>query len=172
MARLALAFLAVLATTACATATLEREDNIRLPERADEVRDAGADGEVTTQSAEASVPDDPEADASTMMVDAAPAVDAAPPTGKWLAAVGQDCASFCSQRGATNVASPDGAKCTSGENIPNSALTGGITYDKCFPSCNAHVSGTSPRSFGKNCYADGQKQDGDDTDVTRGCFCL
>ena len=106
-----------------------------------------------------------------------PAPDASPPppppkTGAWIAVDGQDCVAFCENRGETNVPSPEGAACTSGENIPQSALTAGITYNKCYPSCNAHLAGPSPKSVGSRCYADGQKRDNDSSDTTRGCFCL
>jgi hypothetical protein len=107
----------------------------------------------------------------------APPPDASPPppppkTGAWVAVDGQDCAAVCENRGETNVPSPEGAACTSGENIPQSALAAGITYNKCYPSCNAHLAGPSPKSVGGRCYADGQKRDNDASDTTRGCFCL
>ena len=50
-------------------------------------------------------------------------------------------------------------------------MTAGITYDKCFPNCNPHLAGNNPQSAKDECYADGQKDDGDTTDKTRGCYC-
>lgn len=170
----ALAFVAFVASaivTACAAvAGVDRgsDDDIKLPPRAEEV-DSGGDERPDEPDAPAFQP--PPADAAPVMVDAAPPIDAAPKPGTWLQANGQDCGPFCSSRGQTNIASPEGAKCTSGENIPASALAAGIMYDKCFPSCNAHLSGQNPMSYGKNCYASGQNKDGDSSDVTRGCFC-
>jgi hypothetical protein len=97
---------------------------------------------------------------------------AAPPSaGAWIAVNGEECVSFCASRGKTNVPSVEGASCTSGENIPQSALAAGITYNKCYPNCNAHLAGPNPKSDGSKCYADGQKKDGDSSDTTRGCFC-
>ncbi len=117
----------------------------------------------------------PERDAGAPdVVDAAPAdvvVEAEPPDiGNWYQANEEDCGPFCEGLGKKNVASPEGAKCTSGENIPQSALDAKIQYDVCWPDCTAHV-GKNPKSYGRDCYADGQNRDGDKSDETRGCFC-
>jgi hypothetical protein len=172
LVRTAIPALAVVAT-ACATASIGASDDIKLPERADDsVVDEG--GVLTTSEAGVTLHDEQsDAAGNSQEMDASPAADAQPDVGAWFQSIGVDCATFCSGRGATNVPSPDSAnaKCTSGENIPASAIAAKITYDKCFPSCNAHLSGTNPVSFGKNCYASGQKQDGDPSDITRGCFC-
>ncbi len=101
----------------------------------------------------------------------APDAGTPPSMGAWIAVNGEECVSFCASRGLTNVASVEGARCTSGENIPASALAAGITYNKCYPNCNAHLAGPNPKSDGSKCYADGQKKDGDSSDTTRGCFC-
>lgn len=101
------------------------------------------------------------------------AADAKPPpsTGRWVQVDGAECVSHCASLGMTNVPSVEGASCTSGENIPQSALDAGITYNKCYPNCSAHLAGQSPKSVGGRCYADGQKRDDDASDRTRGCFC-
>jgi len=165
--------LGAVAATACFNAPIELNENgIKLPERA-EGDDAG-----TEQGLPSPAPPPTTNSTATTVEDAGtvttpPPPDAAPPpsTAKWFQANGQDCVAFCAGGGSVNVASPDGAKCTSGENIPQSAVTAGITYDKCFPNCNPHVAGSNPHSDKGECYADGQKHDGDSTDKTRGCFC-
>ena len=157
----ALALLVAITVTACAgLAGIDTsEPETPLPER----------GELADSSDEATVFEASKPDASK--TDAAPAVDAAPP-GKWFQANGQNCVTFCSGRGMTNVPSTEGAKCTSGENIPASAIAAGITYGACFPAgCMGHLGPIPASSSGSNCYATGQNQDNDPSDVTRGCFC-
>jgi hypothetical protein len=109
----------------------------------------------------------------TPIVEAGSDVDASlppPDLGKWYQANAIDCPPFCAGKGMKNIASPEGAKCTSGENIPPSAIEAKIQYDVCWPDCTVHY-GTNVKSYGRECYADGQNQDGDRSDETRGCFC-
>jgi len=97
--------------------------------------------------------------------------EAAPPDiGKWYQANNVDCGPFCNAKGMKNVPSPEGPKCTSGENIPQSALDAKIQYVECWPACNVHFGPTAKSDQG-DCYADGQNHDGDPSDETRGCFC-
>lgn len=151
------ALLALAAIPACAAiAGVDAgDDEVQVPDRSD-AADSASDSRGP-----------PTPDAGK---DAAPAADAAPKLGAWIQAVAQDCGPFCASRGTTNVPSVEGAKCTSGEQIPASALAAGITYDKCFPDCKAHV-GQNVTSVGKYCYGAGQNHDDDNSDVTRGCFC-
>lgn len=170
--------LALLATAvsaaACAAPSIDQiDDEIVVPKRVSGGTDDDAEGTPApsggTNTGSTKSADTTGAPTSTS---SAPSTPPPPPVGKWMQANGLECSAFCAQAGKTNVASADGAKCTSGENIPASAIAGGITYDKCFPSCNAHVSNNgSPVSVGKYCYSNGQKHDDDSSDVTRGCFC-
>jgi hypothetical protein len=170
-ARLSLGLL-TLAVAACATAGVDGSyEDVALPERRS-MSGPEPDGGSASPSPEASVPNGTtENDDAGAMQQSGDAGPNGPPPGRWFQANGQDCVTDCAGRGATNVPSPEGAKCTFGENIPQSALTAGITYDECFPSCNAHLAGANASSVGKYCYAAGQKQDDDSSDVTRGCFC-
>lgn len=169
---------AVVLLLACGDAPIGvQEFPVELPERGDDVVEGtpnrGTVETPTSTTTGTTMTED--AGSTTTPADAGPTdagpVDAGPPPGQWFQANGQDCSTFCGTKGLANVASPDGAKCTSGENIPSSAVTAKISYAQCFPSCAAHVAGPNPKSVGGNCYADGQKQDGDGSDATRGCFC-
>lgn len=169
--------IALVACAACAAPSIEvNEDPIGVPSRAqgsgDDARQDRSSSDTTGASQSTSSPGPaPSSTATADPTPSSPPASPPPPVGKWMQANGQECTAFCAAAGKTNVVSSDGAKCTSGENIPASAIAGGITYDKCFPSCNAHTSGQTPVSEGKNCYAQGQKHDGDSSDATRGCFC-
>lgn len=171
---LALAWLAV----ACAAPSIDDsiDSDITLPGRVPGTADDGTSDSNTSTSQTNDTGTAKSADTSGAPAGTSTTPSTPPPppaaTGKWMQANGADCTAFCAQSGKTNVASAEGAKCTSGENIPASAIAAGITYDKCFPSCNAHLADNgSPVSDGKYCYSNGQKHDGDSSDVTRGCFC-
>lgn len=176
MTRLRITFV-LLATAvsaaACAAPSIDSiEDEIVVPKRAS----GGGNDSETATPAPANTGSTKSADTTGAPSGSASTPSAPPPpppaVGKWMQANGQDCVAFCTQAGKTNVASAEGAKCTSGENIPASAIAAGITYSSCFPNCNAHLaSNGSPISDGKYCYSTGQKHDDDSSDVTRGCFC-
>ncbi len=95
------------------------------------------------------------------------------PVAGWVATNGQSCLSVCQNVGLRLGVSPEGAQCASGENRPASAIASGqVSFvNGCFPrNCPADVKsfGVSQGAF---CYAPGQKQDNDGTDVTVGCYC-
>jgi hypothetical protein len=174
--RIVLVLLATaVSAAACAAPSIDSiEDEIVVPKRVSGGTDTDTDttgsgsGTNTGSTKSADTTGAPTGSASTPSAPPPPP----PAVGKWMQANGQDCVAFCTQAGKTNVASAEGAKCTSGENIPASAIAAGITYSSCFPSCNAHLaSNGSPISDGKYCYSTGQKHDDDSSDVTRGCFC-
>ena len=129
---------------------------------------ATSDGGASSQG-DASTAPKTDAGADSAAKDAAPDVQVV--VGRWYQADNQNCPSFCSGKGLQNIASSDGAMCTSGELIPASAV-GAISYNNngCWPSCNAHAA-PNGHSEGNNCYGDGQNHDGDNTDRTAGCFC-
>ncbi len=162
------------AAVACTVKPVPKEQDINLPGREVQEGETNADPvepeSTSTTSKPAPVPEqepapkpqEPAADAGT---EAGPST----PTGKWYQANNLECTAFCAEKGLANVPSPEGAKCTSGENIPQSAI-GVIDYNNCYPNCNAHLH-PNARSYEDECYGDGQKQDGDGSDRTRGCFC-
>lgn len=106
----------------------------------------------------------------------APLADAASPpdsgaTGKWYQADSAHCPTHCSGLGLTNGAGPEGAHCMSGEVRSASGIAQGITFTYgCWGPCTPMGKHTAT-STGKYCYKPGQKQDGDKTDLTVGCFC-
>jgi len=100
-------------------------------------------------------------------------------TGAWINAYGQTCSTFCTGRGLVNKQSPEGAYCTSGENVAASAI-GIIEYKKgCWGSCTVPGDVRGATSNRESCYTPelqapykkAQKQDWDRTDITTGCFC-
>ncbi len=94
------------------------------------------------------------------------------PPGKWYQASSQVCPTFCAGLGRANVASPEGARCMSGEVRPASGVAAGIAFVYgCWPSCAAMGGAIASVSVGTYCYYPGQKQDGDGSDLTVGCFC-
>lgn len=171
---LALALVAAIASACSAPTIATFEEQIVVPERVstDAPGTTPAPGDDDTSGTPTSS-DTTGAPAGTPTAPpSSPPTPPPPPAGAWMQANGQECGAFCSGLGKANVTSADGAKCTSGENIPASAVAAGITYDQCYPSCNAHVADDgSPVSVGKYCYSTGQKHDDDASDVTRGCFC-
>jgi len=92
--------------------------------------------------------------------------------GMWYNAAGQECSSFCRAIASTNVPSPDGFSCTSGEERPWSAI-GVVNYAPtgCWHDCRFPEGRPGAVSVGPRCYAPGQKRDNDRTDTTVGCFC-
>lgn len=95
------------------------------------------------------------------------------PAGQWYQANAKNCPTFCSDLGKTNSTSPEGARCMSGEVRPKSGVDAGITFTYgCWSSCAPATGTVSSSSVGSHCYMPGQKQDGDGSDLTVGCFCL
>lgn len=92
--------------------------------------------------------------------------------GMWYNAPGQECSAFCRAIASTNVPSPDGFSCTSGEERPWSAI-GRVNYAPtgCWHDCRLPEGRPGAVSVGPRCYAPGQKRDNDRTDTTVGCFC-
>jgi hypothetical protein len=122
---------------------------------------------------------------TTLVLDTAPAPDTLPwPdttvditvdafTGRWTQANQQDCPSFCSATGRTNVLSPEGAYCMSGEVRPQSGIDQGIVFTfGCWPDCTGFTGSYLATSAGWYCYGQSQSKDNDPTDWTVGCFCL
>jgi hypothetical protein len=94
------------------------------------------------------------------------------PPGKWYQASSQVCPTFCATLGRANVGSSEGARCMSGEVRPASGVAAGIAFVYgCWPACTAMAGTIASVSVGGYCYYPGQKQDGDGTDKTVGCFC-
>lgn len=93
--------------------------------------------------------------------------------GQWYNAFQQDCNNFCPSIGLANTASPDGFRCTSGEERPWSAIEAGVNYSPtgCWHPCAAPEGLVGGRSEGFRCYHPAQKRDHDVTDITVGCFC-
>ena len=92
--------------------------------------------------------------------------------GMWYNAPGQECSSFCRAIASASVPSPDGFRCTSGEERPWSAI-GVVNYAPtgCWHDCRFPEGRPGAVSVGSRCYAPGQKRDNDRTDTTVGCFC-
>lgn len=97
---------------------------------------------------------------------------ARPGIARWYNAPALDCPTFCAARGAVNVPSPEGFRCTSGEERPSSAI-GVVDYSPtgCWHSCASPEGTPGAVSVGPRCYAPGQKRDNDSTDTTLGCYC-
>lgn len=92
--------------------------------------------------------------------------------GHWYQADQKNCASHCTSLSRTNVPSPEQALCMSGEVRPESGIDQGIKFTwGCVGGCAAQSPPLPSKSYGTDCYKTGQKQDGDDTDRTVGCFC-
>lgn len=94
-------------------------------------------------------------------------------SAKWYSALNQNCPSFCSSMGKTNIASPEGNYCASGEVWTKSVQDAGITrsYGCYGTGCYALTSiktATSDRGY---CYMTGQTPDDDNTDRTLACYC-
>lgn len=102
------------------------------------------------------------------------ALETVPVLGRdgWFLYEGESCPAVCEAIGLTNVPSPEGALCASGEVRPASAI-GIVQFKKgCWPNCAAEgPSVMGAQSIGGSCYKPGQKRDNDRTDVTMGCFC-
>jgi hypothetical protein len=90
----------------------------------------------------------------------------------WYNAPAQECTSFCRSIASENVPSPDGFRCTSGEERPWSAI-GTVNYAQtgCWHDCRFPEGRGGAVSVGPRCYAPCQKRDNDRTDITVGCFC-
>lgn len=103
------------------------------------------------------------------------------PNGKWYQANAQECSAFCTSIKLVSVADPaSNAKCASGEDRPQGAVTGGIQFTfgcwggpvGCSGAPDTYYAGHGGTvSVGSECYEPGQKQDHDATDKTVACFC-
>lgn len=91
---------------------------------------------------------------------------------RWVATQGGACAQVCSSVGLTSRLSPEGSYCTSGEQIPPSAV-GKVPYPfGCWPNRNCRSQGTRAAiQVGKYCYGASQKRDSSKSDITTGCYC-
>jgi len=156
------------AAVACTVQAVPKEKDIGLPER--DLQEAETNAAPTQPPSSTTPPSTPQNDTPKPTPDAGAPETAPPDPGKWYQANNEECTAFCAAKTLTNVASPEGAKCASGENIPQSAIDQKIDFNSCYPSCAAHLK-PNPRSYGGECYGDDQKQDGDGSDKTRGCFC-
>jgi hypothetical protein len=90
--------------------------------------------------------------------------------GYWVPTNGVSCSQVCQSKGKISGRSPEGAQCTSGENVVASALPWVSFTQGCWPNCNVWYSNDAA-SVNKNCYRPTQKTDNDKTDLTMGCFC-
>jgi hypothetical protein len=125
--------------------------------------DGVPDGSDAYLPKDSKVPDGP--------VDTVPPPDIDP--GRWYQANSKDCAPFCSGIGRSNDVSPEGARCMSGENRPQSGIDQGIKFTYgCWPNCAAQAPPIPASSQGPFCYRPGQKTDGDGSDLTVGCYCI
>lgn len=93
--------------------------------------------------------------------------------GAWFNAYLQDCNNFCASIGRSSSPSPDGFRCTSGENRPWSAIQAGVDYGPtgCWHNCALPEGFAGAASNGYWCYHPSQKRDNDHTDKTLGCYC-
>ena len=93
--------------------------------------------------------------------------------GAWFNAYLQDCNNFCASIGRSSSPSPDGFRCTSGENRPWSAIQAGVDYGPtgCWHNCALPEGFAGAASNGYWCYHPSQKRDNDHTDKTVGCYC-
>jgi hypothetical protein len=93
--------------------------------------------------------------------------------GAWFQVDGNYCPDFCSDMGLTNVPSPEGARCMSGEVIPASGVAAKISFlYGCYPpSCPITPAPIHSYSDMYWCYEPYDYRDDYDTNVTVGCFC-
>jgi hypothetical protein len=92
-------------------------------------------------------------------------------SGKWYQANQKNCPTHCGSLDRVNVPGPEGAHCMSGEVRSGSGIAQGISFPwGCFGGCTP-MGPHQAVSVGDECYKPGQKQDGDSTDRTVGCYC-
>lgn len=91
---------------------------------------------------------------------------------RWVATDGGNCSDVCSRVGLNSRLSPEGSYCTSGEQIPRSAV-GKVPYPHgCWPFRNCRSQGTRAAiQVGRFCYGASQKRDSSKSDITTGCYC-
>ena len=91
---------------------------------------------------------------------------------RWVATQGGVCSKVCTTVSLFSRLSPEGSYCTSGEQIPASAV-GKVPYRYgCWPFKNCRAQGTgSSVSIGKYCYGASQRRDNGSKDITMGCYC-
>lgn len=95
------------------------------------------------------------------------------PVEGWYNAYRKVCPDFCKDLGLENIASPDGFKCTSGEERPWSAIRANVNYSPtgCWHPCDKPEGREGAASVWQRCYHPTQKRDNDRTDWTVGCYC-
>lgn len=93
-------------------------------------------------------------------------------TPRWVATRGEACGTVCSREGLQSRLSPEGSYCTSGEQIPASAVRKVPFAYGCWPFKDCRSQGTrSTVQVGQHCYGAGQRRDKGRTDITVGCYC-
>ena len=93
-------------------------------------------------------------------------------TPRWVATRGEACSTVCSREGLFSRLSPEGSYCTSGEQIPPSAVRKVPYVYGCWPFRDCRSQGTrSTVQVGQHCYGAGQRRDKGRTDITVGCYC-
>lgn len=90
--------------------------------------------------------------------------------GVWTTTDRSYCPTVCRNLGKTNIRSPEGAYCTSGENVLASAVPWIVYKYGCWPNCTP-TTVNNAESNNNDCYEPDQKRDNDRTDITVGCFC-
>lgn len=90
--------------------------------------------------------------------------------GVWTPADRSNCSTICRNAGKANVRSPEGAYCTSGENVLASAVPWVVYKYGCWPNCTP-TTVNNAESVNNDCYKPDQRRDSDRTDMTVGCFC-
>lgn len=99
-----------------------------------------------------------------------PTTTPVPAAPKWYPAVRVYCPTFCGAKHLTNVPSPDGARCASGEQIPPSSV-GKLTFPYgAYPNTSPHY---TPGNFSVSlrCVGPGKLPHSLPTAWTVGCFC-
>jgi hypothetical protein len=92
---------------------------------------------------------------------------------RWVGTNGGNCITLCSQQNLISKPSPEGAYCSSGEVIPNSAR-GVVNYARgCRPNrtCLAQGRVNGATSQAQFCYGPGQAKNREASDITMGCYC-
>lgn len=93
-------------------------------------------------------------------------------TPRWVATRGEACSTVCSREGLQSRLSPEGSYCTSGEQIPASAVKKVPYAFGCWPHRDCRSQGTRAAiQVEQYCYGAGQRRDKGRTDITVGCYC-
>ena len=95
--------------------------------------------------------------------------------GLWIEAWNQGCVAACNSQGMDSKTDAKGNACTSGETRGRDAvveLGAGIYEQGCWDAdCGRGYDARNTVSSSRYCYASGQKQDRDATDITAACYC-